>query len=519
MTEHLALLKGLSGMAEDPKIPKVFISYSHENREHKIWVYDLAKKLRENGVDVIFDQWDLGPGDDVPKFMERSLTEANRVLMICTEKYVHKADEGVGGVGYEAMIVTGELVNDLGTTKFIPVIRQKNSHDPSLPKSVSTRKFVDLRDEATFDENFEELLRELHETPLSDKPPLGKNPFVKVSSILEVGKEEVSEERLKLVRDFDDVQQIFSIAQDAAQRGDLLRWRNLVRETRNYTTESLLNWRISIEEGGGSSSENQNDRIENGLSIHGPLIGIALAGLASGNHKFANQFSLLEDILFPNNWNWSGSVAHANLPFGGGFIYQALHGAMSLFSQQLYGAIKFVRVPLDSPFGAQMGAVWQVHKLIGWPDSYGGNSKVAWEGLISLPDKWPWLNSVFGEKDEFLSSLVAYYMALNVNEYCCLLKDGEEEKLENLTRQGRLGLEVPLHFLGLEDGIERRAYRLLTEDMNQVKDIWISIGISNEKFVQFWDKWLLLCGSWLDSEFSFWHKKIGHEKLGKEIGV
>lgn len=62
-----------------------------------------------NGVDVILDQWELEPGDDVPKFMEQSVRRANKVLMICTEPYVRKADDGKGGVGYESMIVTGEL--------------------------------------------------------------------------------------------------------------------------------------------------------------------------------------------------------------------------------------------------------------------------------------------------------------------------------------------------------------------------------------------------------------------------
>ena len=65
-------------------------------------------------MDVILDQWDLGLGDDVPKFMEKAVGDADRVLMICTEPYVHKADEGKGGVGYEAMIVTGELVSKRG---------------------------------------------------------------------------------------------------------------------------------------------------------------------------------------------------------------------------------------------------------------------------------------------------------------------------------------------------------------------------------------------------------------------
>ena len=58
----------------------------------------------------------------MPKFMEFAVAWAGRVLMICTDAYVRKANEGKGGVGYEAMIVTGELIKDLGTAKFIPII-------------------------------------------------------------------------------------------------------------------------------------------------------------------------------------------------------------------------------------------------------------------------------------------------------------------------------------------------------------------------------------------------------------
>ncbi|MGD0959629.1 MAG: toll/interleukin-1 receptor domain-containing protein [Methylomonas sp.] len=122
-------------------IPIVFISYSHDSPDHKRWVAELATKLRQNGIDVILDQWDLRFGDDVPKYMEKSVREANRVLMICSEQYVHKANEGQGGVGYEAMIVSAELVRDLGTSKFIPIIKQ-DSTSPQLPTSVSTAQYL-----------------------------------------------------------------------------------------------------------------------------------------------------------------------------------------------------------------------------------------------------------------------------------------------------------------------------------------------------------------------------------------
>lgn len=127
-------------------------------------------------MDVVLDQWDLAPGDDVAKFRERGVSDVDRVLVVCTPTYVRKADQGTGGVGYEAMVVTGELVRNLGTSKFIPILRE--SGDPPLPRALATRLYVDLR--GTWDECTEaltELLRTLHGKPARHKPPLGRSPF------------------------------------------------------------------------------------------------------------------------------------------------------------------------------------------------------------------------------------------------------------------------------------------------------------------------------------------------------
>ena len=52
------------------KSQRVFISYSHDLDEHKRWVLELARYLTENGVEVVFDEWDVQLGDDLPQFME-----------------------------------------------------------------------------------------------------------------------------------------------------------------------------------------------------------------------------------------------------------------------------------------------------------------------------------------------------------------------------------------------------------------------------------------------------------------
>ncbi|WP_197151311.1 toll/interleukin-1 receptor domain-containing protein [Synechococcus sp. CBW1108] len=77
--------------------PSVFISYSHDSDSHKDWVYQLACELVKNGVEVTLDQWDIQLGSNIHKFMEKGLTNADRVLVVCTDNYNTKSNEGLGG--------------------------------------------------------------------------------------------------------------------------------------------------------------------------------------------------------------------------------------------------------------------------------------------------------------------------------------------------------------------------------------------------------------------------------------
>ncbi len=160
-------------------IPKAFISYSHDSLDHKKWVLDLATRLRNNGVDAILDQWDLKPGDDLPRFMEQGLIAADRVLMVCTDKYVEKANLGAGGVGYEKMIVTAALLKTIDSNKVIPLIRQGGSHN--VPTFLRSKLFLDFSRPDQFEFSFDELIRTLHNAPLYEKPAIANNPFTPVT--------------------------------------------------------------------------------------------------------------------------------------------------------------------------------------------------------------------------------------------------------------------------------------------------------------------------------------------------
>jgi hypothetical protein len=156
--------------------PTVFISYSHDSDSHKTWVLRLATDLRSAGVNVVLDRWDLALGEDVSMYMQKGISESDRVLMICTESYVAKAEEGTGGVGFERLIVTKEVVDTIDTKKFIPVIRGKGSNK-ATPSFLGPRLYIDFSKDNDYASKLEELLREIHGTPATEKPPLGQNPF------------------------------------------------------------------------------------------------------------------------------------------------------------------------------------------------------------------------------------------------------------------------------------------------------------------------------------------------------
>lgn len=155
--------------------PTIFISYSYDDDEHKEWVLQLAARLQvEGGVNVILDRWHLRKGQDKTHFMETSIVRSKFVLVVCTPEYARKANERIGGVGYEAMIITGKLAQDILQAKFIPVLRA-GEWDSALPTWLLSRIGTDLKGDPYSEEQYEDLVRELHGAHL--KPPsLGPKP-------------------------------------------------------------------------------------------------------------------------------------------------------------------------------------------------------------------------------------------------------------------------------------------------------------------------------------------------------
>ena len=175
-----AALKSLHGTRDERSgrfmAPKAFISYSHDSLAHKDWVLKLGSDLRARGVDVVLDQWDLVAGQDVSLFMQRGISEADRVIMVCSSAYVTKSEQGVGGVGYERLIVTAEVVNSIDTVKFIPILRGVG-RSKRTPSFLGPRVYIDFENDSEYELKLIELARQIHSAPAISKPPLGTNPF------------------------------------------------------------------------------------------------------------------------------------------------------------------------------------------------------------------------------------------------------------------------------------------------------------------------------------------------------
>ena len=156
--------------------PKCFISYSWDGDEHKDWVRCLATELQRNGVETRLDQWDTHLGMDVTNYMETCIRESDFVLLVCTPIFAQKANDSLGGVGYEKSIVTGEIfTNAASPKKFVPVLRKGDPKD-CLPSYLKSRIYIDFRDDKMFGSSLKNLLRHLHQSPEYTRPLLGSMP-------------------------------------------------------------------------------------------------------------------------------------------------------------------------------------------------------------------------------------------------------------------------------------------------------------------------------------------------------
>lgn len=158
---------------------KVFISYSWSSPAHQAKIQQWAEQLVADGIDVVFDIFDLKEGQDKYAFMERMVTDPSvtHVLMMCDQKYAEKADARKAGVGTESQIISKEVYEKVDQAEFIPIVCEKDENgNPFLPTYLKSRIWIDFSTPEAANSNWERLVRLLYGKPLHEKPKLGKPP-------------------------------------------------------------------------------------------------------------------------------------------------------------------------------------------------------------------------------------------------------------------------------------------------------------------------------------------------------
>lgn len=169
------------------------VSYAWGTDEQDLRVKTLVDQLIGDGIEVTYDRYDLHDGADVNAFMEQVAARGNirKVIALCTPKYVQRMNDRQGGSGQEGMIMSPGVYQQLRDSvnpeageqsrRFIPVIFERNPELPEdghyhVPTMFGSMKYIDMTTPASYDVNYDQLLRFLLDKPEWIRPPLGQVP-------------------------------------------------------------------------------------------------------------------------------------------------------------------------------------------------------------------------------------------------------------------------------------------------------------------------------------------------------
>ncbi len=163
-----------------PNAPqRVFISYSGTNDRHKKWVAELGTFLRSNRIDARLDQWQLRNGMDLPQWMANELELAERVVIISDSRYRDRADKRNGGVGWETMLIQGDMAQQQSDSRKYVVIVRENDFNDGVPAFLKTKFSIHWSSNQKEDQLRDDLLKELYDVELA--PPIGAPPSLYVT--------------------------------------------------------------------------------------------------------------------------------------------------------------------------------------------------------------------------------------------------------------------------------------------------------------------------------------------------
>jgi hypothetical protein len=148
---------------------RVFISHTSSTPDQQEWVKQLALYLIDRRIQARLDKFHLRRGMDLPQWMCNELSLAQKVIIVCDENYKQKADGRLGGVGWETMVIQGDIANlPPDSTKYQVVVRAEDINS-GLPLYLKTKFAFHAKLSDPADSFRQELVKELLELPLDER--------------------------------------------------------------------------------------------------------------------------------------------------------------------------------------------------------------------------------------------------------------------------------------------------------------------------------------------------------------
>lgn len=159
--------RNLAGVGTPP--PRVFISHTCRTKEEENWVIELALYLIDKGIQARLDKFHLRRGMDLPQWMCNELKLATRVIIVTDEAYKAKAEGRLGGVGWETMIIQGDVAQlPPDSTKYQVIVRSELLND-GLPAYLSTKYAFHCKRSDVENSFREEPVKELLDIPIDER--------------------------------------------------------------------------------------------------------------------------------------------------------------------------------------------------------------------------------------------------------------------------------------------------------------------------------------------------------------
>ncbi len=152
--------------------PKVFVSHASED---KGFVLDFASRLRQRGVDVWLDRWEILPGDSfVDRIFDQGIANAKAVIVILSRHSAAKP-----WVREELNVAVVRKID--AASKLIPVVID-DCEVPVCLQATLWEKIDDLKD---YGPSLDRIVLSIFGG--SDKPPLGREPGFARAETLTIG--------------------------------------------------------------------------------------------------------------------------------------------------------------------------------------------------------------------------------------------------------------------------------------------------------------------------------------------